>query len=277
RSRRPEVRREPAEQRAYVQLRTAGVPVTPPRRIRSMRRLLPGLAALAGIGLLSGCFNPFQPEILNQRVTSAAPTPNSPQNAVKLFEWCWVNRGVDEYRELFTDDYVFQSATTDSAGNGSRDILTRRDDEVQTAENMFIGSAERPPAEQITLIFDKNLVSFPDSRPGKDPQWHRQIRTSVDLNVRIDTGNTVEVQGSALFFLTRASAAAIPAERTARGFKPDPRRWWIDRWEDETLSGASPALRSRGAKAAIGAPVEMSMAELRRLYYVSPSLGNQPR
>jgi hypothetical protein len=34
---------------------------------------------------------------------------------VKLFEWCWVNRGVDEYRELFTDDYVFISAGKDSA------------------------------------------------------------------------------------------------------------------------------------------------------------------
>lgn len=240
-----------------------------------MRRPWPIVAAPAVLLLVAGCFNPFRPEVLNQRVTSAAPTPNSPQNAVKLFEWCWVNRSVDQYRELFTDDYVFISAATDSAGNQNRDIQARRDDEVQTAENMFIGSAERPPAEQITLLFDKNLVPFPDSRAGKNSKWHKQIRTSVDLIVRIDTGNTVEVTGSALFFLTRGDSAAIPAELISRGFKPDSLRWWIDRWEDETLGGTvAAALQGRGAKPAISAPIQMSMEELRRLYYQSPTLGH---
>ena len=240
-----------------------------------MRRTLPGLAALALLVTLSGCFNPFRPDVLNQRVTTTAPTPNSPQNAVKLFEWCWVNRGVDEYRELFTDDYVFISAEKDSAGNQNRDIQARRDDEVQTAENMFIGSADKAPAEQITLLFDQNLVPFPDSRPGKNAKWHKQIRTSVNLKVRIDSGNTVEVTGNALFFLTRGDSAAIPQELINRGFKPDSLRWWIDRWEDETLAGAAlVADRSAQVRAAQGQYVEMSMAELRHLYYVPP--GVQP-
>jgi len=52
-----------------------------------MRRIAPGLAALALLVTLAGCFNPFRPDVLNQRVTTTAPTPNSPQNAVKLFEW----------------------------------------------------------------------------------------------------------------------------------------------------------------------------------------------
>jgi len=242
-----------------------------------MRRSLPILAGLAGTLLVAGCFNPFQPEVLNQRVSSAAPTPNSPQNAVKLFEWCWVNRGVEEYRQLFTDDYVFISANPDSAGNSNRDIQARRDDEVQTAENMFIGSAERPPAEQITLLFDKNLVPFPDSRPGKNSKWHKQIRTSVDLNVRIETGNTVEVTGSALFFLTRGDSAAIPAELIARGFKPDSLRWWIDRWEDETLAGSGlTASTPRSARPATDAPLIMSMAQLRRIYYIPPGTTATP-
>jgi len=237
-----------------------------------MRRLAPGLAALALLVFVAGCFNPFAPQVLNQRVTSAAPTPNSPQNAVKLFEWCWVNRGVDEYRELFTDDYVFISAGTDSAGNPSRDIQARRDDEVQTAENMFIGSADRPPAEQITLLFDKSLIAFPDTRPGKNARWHKQIRTSVDLKVRIDSSNQVEVTGNALFFLTRGDSAAIPAELKSRGFKPDSLRWWIDRWEDETLGGAAVVANgsSRSAQPRIGSPIRMSMGELKRLYDTRP-------
>jgi hypothetical protein len=231
-----------------------------------MRRIAFGLAAVGLLVTLAGCFNPFSPEVLNQRVTSTAPTPNSPQKAVELFQWCWVNRGVDEYRELFTDDYVFISAGTDSAGNPSREIQARRDDEVQTAENMFIGSAERAPAEQITLLFDKNLVPFPDSRPGKNAKWHKQIRTSVDLKVRIDSGNTVEVSGAALFFLTRGDSAAIPQELINRGFKPDSLRWWIDRWEDETLAGSG-VVASRAARPTLSAPIlYLTMAELRRIY-----------
>jgi hypothetical protein len=235
-----------------------------------MRRIAAGLLGLGLLVTLAGCFNPFSPEVLSQRVTSAAPTPNTPQNAVKLFEWCWVNRGVDEYRELFTDDYVFISAGTDSAGNPSREIQARRDDEVQTAENMFIGSAEKSPAEQITLLFDKNLIAFPDSRQGKNPIWHKQIRTSVDLKVRIDSGNSVEVTGNALFFLTRGDSAAIPAELKARGFGPDSLRWWIDRWEDETLGGSGvQAARSARVRIA-GSPLRMSLAELKRIYTTTP-------
>lgn len=232
-----------------------------------MRRSARGLAAVGLLVTLAGCFNPFRPDILNQRVTSTAPTPNSPQNAVKLFEWCWVNRGVDEYRELFTDDYVFISAGTDSAGNPSREIQARRDDEVQTAENMFIGSADKAPAEQITLLFDQSLVPFPDSRPGKNAKWHKQIRTSVNLKVRIDSGNTVEVTGNALFFLTRGDSAAIPKELINRGFKPDSLRWWIDRWEDETLAGSALVADRSAQPRASQSDVQMSMTQLRRLYY----------
>jgi len=233
-----------------------------------MRRIASALAALGLLVAQAGCFNPFSPQVLSQRVTSTAPTPNSPQNAVKLFEWCWVNRGVDEYRELFTDDYVFISAGIDSAGNQSREIQARRDDEVQTAENMFIGSAERAPAEQITLQFDQNLVPFPDSRPGKNPTWHKQIRTSVDLKVRIDSNNTVQVTGNALFFLTRGDSAAIPRELIDRGFRPDPLRWWIERWEDETLAGNGvQALGAARARALQQAYVQMSMQQLRSIYY----------
>lgn len=231
-----------------------------------MRRIVLLVAALIAAFAATGCFNPFMPQVLNERVTTTAPSPTTPADAIRLFEWCWVNRGVEEYKELFTDDYVFQSASLDSAGNGGRDILTRRQDEIETAENIFIGTAERPPASRITLNFDRNLVPFPDTRPGKNPIWHKTIRTSVDLKVEVGDGSTLEVTGYALFYLTRGDSAAIPAELKARGFKPDSLRWWIDRWEDETLAseGAS-ARRSRplGSRAFV---IPMSMPQLKARY-----------
>jgi hypothetical protein len=240
------------------------------------------VAGLAGLGA-AGCFNPFSPTVLTERVTTVAPSPTTPQNAVRLFEWCWKNRGVEEYKELFTADYVFVSAGLDSAGNPSREIQARRDDEVQIAENMFIGSAERPPAADIQLDFDRNLIPFPDTRPGKDPTWHKTIRTSVNLKVKIDEGNVFEVTGTALFYLVRGDSALIPAELIARGFKPDPLRWWIDRWEDETLAPESVvAGDGRAAPPAAGVAVgpetdgalttAVSMAELKRWFLQSPAL-----
>ena len=110
----------------------------------------------------------------------------------------------------------------------------------------------------------------------------------MNLKVRIDDGNTVEVTGNALFFLTRGDSAAIPQDLIARGLKPaagdttssQALRWWIDRWEDETLAGSSltAALSSlRGAGSAQprildGPYIEMSMEQLKRLYYTPPGV-----
>lgn len=244
------------------------------KRFRKPHRLLAiittGLAALA----LSGCFNPFSPEVLTKRVTTLAPSPTSPQDAVKLFEWCWVFRGVEEYKELFTDDYVFASAALDSAGNGGRDPITRRSDELLTAENMFIGSAERPPASKISLHFDGNLKPFPDPRVGKrdSTRFYQTIRTSVDLKVDVDDGNSLEVTGYALFYLVRGDVALIPTELSAR-FKPDSLRWWIGRWEDETLPPSSGVVADRGRAGARPAASRiifpMSMAEVRRYFHAN--------
>ena len=229
-----------------------------------MKRILLLPAALGLTLAASGCFNPFFPTVLTERVTSAAPSPTTPENAVKLFEWCWENRGVQEYEGLFTADYIFQSAETDSAGNPTRTVLTHRDDEVETAQNMFVGSAERPPATKISLTFDRNLHAFSDTRLGKDPGWHRAIRTSVDLKVEVDDGNQYAVQGYALFYLTRGDSALIPADQTALGVKRDSLRWWIDRWEDETISQAN-VVAGRGAKPS-GLVIQKTMEQVKAIF-----------
>jgi hypothetical protein len=253
-----------------------------------MRRVIPVLIAASAALAVAGCFNPFNPAILTERVTSVAPSPTTPQNVVRLFEWCWKNRGIEEYREIFTADYEFLSAGLDSAGNQTREIQARRDDEVQTAENMFIGSAERAPAAKITLDFDRNLIPFPDTRDGKTAKWHQTVRTSVNLKVDIDEGNALEVTGFALFYVVRGDSAAIPPELFSRGFRPDSLRWWIERWEDETLApeglvagpggmslrpvGTWTVRRTSPGLAATSIITPMTMAELKRYFAGLPAL-----
>jgi len=207
-------------------------------------------AALASLAFATaGCFNPFSPIVSNQRAASVpAPVPNSPVNAIKLFQWCYDNRAVAQYREVFTDDYRFQFSQSDSAGNQYRSAPWTRTDELSYATNIFVGSPpDRLPAKQITLALANSLVPLPDSRPGTNPRWHQQIRTTVTLNVTEDTGNGNGIQdnvnGYALFYLVRGDSAVIPDELKARGFVPDSTRWWIQRWDDETITtGATAAL-----------------------------------
>lgn len=215
---------------------------------RRLACLLIGLLALP----LVGCFNPFSPLISNVRgISSPAPIPNSPSNCIKLFEWCYNNRAIDEYRELFTDDYVFRFAVGDSAGQ-NRDRPVDREEELAIASNLFVGSADRPPASRIVLDFDQNLIPFPDTRPGKNGKWHKTIRTKVDLKVEVGDGSTLEVQGFALFYLVRGDSAAIPTDLP--GATKDSTRWWIEGWDDETIppgglaqARATPASRLTGA------------------------------
>ena len=187
--------------------------------------------------LATGCFNPFRPLVSNQRgVSEPAPTPNTPRNVLELFRWCWENRAIEEYREVFTDDYSFQFAQLDTAGNAFRDRPWTREDEMISATNLFVGgSAAEAPADRITLDFTNTLREFPDSRPGKDPKWHKEFR--IEVNLRVSRGgSTLEVRGPGLFFVVRGDSAAIPEELEARGFQPDSNRWYIERWEDETVA-----------------------------------------
>jgi hypothetical protein len=209
-----------------------------------------GLAVVAG-----GCFNPFDPLVSTQRAVSIpAPEPNSPTNVIKLFAWCWLNRDPSLYSEIFTDDYRFQFAPNDSAGNPYRDSPWIREYELSSAQHMFSGGTDRPPASDIKITISGLLVAQPDPRPGKDPKWHRAVRTPVDLKITFDQNGTPEVNsvtGYALFFVVRGDSAIIPPELIAKGFGPDPTRWWIERWEDETAgaTGSPAAARPAGAAA----------------------------
>ena len=199
-------------------------------------------ATLLTLGV-SGCWNPFDPRIASDRaIAPPPPLPISPAGALELFRWCWQNRAIAEYREIFTDDYSFQFSERDSAGNEFRDRPWRREDELTAADNLFSkGTANDPPATSITLDYTQSLVAYPDDRENKTYPWHQQIRSQVLL--RVNRGeNGFEVKGAALFYLVRGDSAKLPDELLNRGFQPDSNRWYIERWVDETLQDQSPAL-----------------------------------
>lgn len=248
-----------------------------------MRRILALCFLVAGICTLASCFNPFDPRISQERVASVpAPAPTSPENLVKLFAWCWVNRDPAKYAEVFTDDYRYIFAPNDSAGSPYRDSPWIREDEMSMAQHLFVGGTDRPPASNITVSIGNNLVALPDPRPGMTFRVHRSILVPVDVKVTItDANGTPDVQpiqGHALFYLVRGDSAVIPKELIKLGFTQDSTRWWIERWEDQTAGNVGPnsahrvstQLSARGtaarpAAAGVELPA-MSFGSLKSLY-----------
>jgi hypothetical protein len=248
-------------------------------------------AAVLGIALAAllcaGCFNPFDPLVAKQRAGASdpPPVPTRPDLIVRLFEWCWDHRSITDYEEVFTDDFLFAFAATDSAGRAFQGAVLTRTDEIETARHLFVGGGASPPANSISLQLDQNLFAEQDARPGKqDTTYHREIVTNVVL--RIDTDEeSFQVTGAARFFVTRGDSALIPRDLVDRGFRPDPNRWYIERWEDETVgsSGAYAAVRDRGLSglaarpagspgtpgknAALPGPVSVSWGYIMQVFY----------
>ena len=209
------------------------------------------LAATVLLALLAGCAgkvaDPNSAAIAG--TGSIAPTPptrlvpDSPKALMDAFAHAWNNRDPGQYPELFTDDYQFAFASFDSAGSAFANRSLTREDEIAIAQHLFVtGTASEPPAQRIVLTFDRTFIPEPDSRPGKAYPWHVEVKRNVVLSV--DTGDRAfRITGGARFFLVRGDSAAIPPDLAARGFHADPNRWWIERWEDETLDtgGGLPA------------------------------------
>ena len=159
------------------------------------------------------------------------PVADSPANAVKRFEWAMNHKSSETVRGLLAADFLFIGAAMDSAGNASRDSLGGRGWFVDALAALDSAST------QVTCYMDENPISVADPRPGRDPRFHKLVRSSLDLVVR-DAENRFQVTGGLLFIVTRGDSATIPAELEARGVQADSTRWWFDGLEDETLPGA---------------------------------------
>ena len=223
----------------------------PPSRFRPLAAV--GLL-IAGFAL-SGCFNPFSPRIAPVLGTSKpAPVPSSAPGVLRLFEWCYNQQAIAEYREIFTDDYRFLFSPLDSSGAEWRGTPWTREDELISTTALFVGgSATEPAATSIRLSLDRNFFVYPDPAYTQwDPvgRWHKHIQTTVTLLIGTDDGSSFEITGSASFYMVRGDSAVIPEELRLRAFGADPNRWYIRRWDDETAQPDNAALLAAPAPAA---------------------------
>lgn len=164
-----------------------------------------------------------------------APIAASPADAVRRLEWAINHRDLDMVSGLLPDDFQFTDAVLGSAGNGVGSHWDRARF-LATLSNLFHGDATGPPAaEKIQFTLDRNLVPFSDTRPGKNPIWHKAIRSSLYFRIEHASGQVLESTGYLLFEAARGDSVTIPPEWIARGVKSDASRWWISGIEDETL------------------------------------------
>jgi hypothetical protein len=195
--------------------------------------------------LFAACSNPFAPRTAPVGgISEPPPQPNSAINVIRVFEWCWDNRDPTLLRDIFTADYTFVFGFADSAGNPYRNRPFSREDELESANNLFVrGNGSEPPANSISLDFDQSMIALPDSRRGKNGKWHKEIATSTLL--RIDTDATdFDVQGFTRFFVVRGDSVLLPQELIDRKFKQDSTRWYIEQIQDETLGEVAARVRA---------------------------------
>jgi hypothetical protein len=227
--------------------------------MRTATRCARALAVALLVLAIAGCFNPFNPRVGQKRgVSEPMPLPDSPRSLLLLFKWCWEHENIDPYRELFTEDFRFGFAATDTAGNRFLDRGWTREDEIEGTRHLFEGIEEKglPRANRITLDFDRDLIAFPDSRPGKTDPWHKEIFTQVNILYET-TSSTDRAIRSVRFFVVRGDSAAIPQELRDLGFGADPNRWYIERYEEQDLQGSALSRGGVGMLASRGSGVGM--------------------
>lgn len=173
---------------------------------------------------LTGCGD----KSTDPRPPAGAPVWSTPVAAANAVASIWSSRDDTHYAALLTEDFRFVFAPDDTLGATP---WSREDERIATG-NVFRGTGTQPAASTVTVSFDPNLTSFGDTRPGKNPIWHRTVLTRVNMQV-VAGANTYTVGGYHQFYLVRGDSAAIPPDQVVAGVGPDSTRWWLERWEEQ--------------------------------------------
>lgn len=184
--------------------------------------------------------------------TNPPPNANSPVNLVRRIEWDW-NQRSDDYVRLLTADFRYVPAEGDSAGD--TETIWDRETESFVAQRMFVRSGGWPQMNSLSFQLDRGeLVAMPDTRPGKNPRWHKVVSSNAEVSANFTFGGpSPEVYlltGHFTFYCVRGDSAQIPPELQREGVTPDSTRWWIERWEDESILATEPGMHPDPARTA---------------------------
>lgn len=167
--------------------------------------------------------------------TDTGPVADTPGNAAHRLEWAFNHGDFAAAAGLLTDDFTLAGSVVDTADSVSRVERGRGWVLVRLAALFGVAPGFTPP--ELQMVIDRFPFAFVDPRPGKDPRFHKQIRTTLDLKIRDQALGSRECTGTLLIYCTRGDSASIPAELSAAGVRPDSTVWWFDRIDDETTPG----------------------------------------
>ncbi|HQP27014.1 MAG TPA: hypothetical protein PLL58_04220 [Candidatus Syntrophosphaera sp.] len=191
----------------------------------SRNRLL-FLPLLALILLLSSCWNPFRPPLID--ISDGSLRCGTPLDVLQSLELAYKERNINIYKELLAPDFRFELISSevgqigiDVNGDGIRDSWWGYDQEVLYTGNLFTsGSTDgsTPAPDELTL----RLQIPPEANWEKDPELGHEdwvvIPTPFDLKLSFYASNSMlTASGVARFYL-----------------KPANNRWYIAIWRDES-------------------------------------------
>ena len=191
----------------------------------SRNRLL-FLPLLALILLLSSCWNPFRPPLID--ISDGSLRCGTPLDVLQSLELAYKERNINIYKELLAPDFRFELISSevgqigiDVNGDGIRDSWWAYDQEVLYTGNLFTsGSTDgsTPAPDELTL----RLQIPPEANWEKDPELGHEdwvvIPTPFDLKLSFYASNSMlTASGVARFYL-----------------KPANNRWYIAIWRDES-------------------------------------------
>ena len=191
----------------------------------SRNRLL-FLPLLALILLLSSCWNPFHPPLID--ISDGSLRCGTPLDVLQSLELAYKERNINIYKELLAPDFRFELISSevgqigiDVNGDGIRDSWWGYEQEVLYTGNLFTsGSTDgsTPAPDELTL----RLQIPPEANWEKDPELGHEdwvvIPTPFDLKLSFYASNSMlTASGVARFYL-----------------KPANNRWYIAIWRDES-------------------------------------------
>jgi hypothetical protein len=188
---------------------------------------------LLAIGLLAGCpWSPGKNTVIPPPPSNYLPQ-TSPQNVLANLQRAYGDRKIDEYKKLFTEDFMFVFNPADAVvPDHPSPPFWSLIDEVTATENMF--------ADELVTKIELSSYNFGvpervDSSDFRPRAWKVRVdQAMLQVYTRKEDGTllTLLVEGATeMFFFVEEPSKPSPVDG-----RPT---WYIFRWEDQPIGAKS--------------------------------------